>query len=184
MNLIADTSVAVLAGGKSTRFGSPKIRARVNDVEFGTLIIQTLRDSGFSAIALVGGNPEDAIRWRVRYLQDLYPASGPLGALITALASCETEKLLLLPCDVPFIDIDTCRRLSELSTGSDVRVARTGLPQWLCSTWRISTREFLTHEFESGERAIHNVVKKLQIEFLDVTNHALTNINEPNQLKS
>ena len=183
MSFGTDTSVAIYAGGKSSRFGSPKIKAKINDNEFGLLIIETLKRTGFMNISLIGGDSEDARRWGVYFHEDIYPESGPLGALLTALQTCQTEFLMTLPCDVPFIDEDTCRRLSSLAPGVEVLVARTDTPQWLSSTWRRSTYDAIENEFRSGERAIHRIFEKLKFEFVDVSSEILLNVNEPNQLK-
>ena len=183
MSFGTDTSVAIYAGGKSSRFGSPKIKAKINDNEFGLLIIETLKRTGFMNICLIGGDSDDARRWGVDFHEDIYPESGPLGALLTALQTCQTEFLMTLPCDVPFIDEDTCRKLSNLALGVEVLVARTDTPQWLSSTWRRSTYDAIENEFRSGERAIHRIVEKLKFEFVDVSSKILLNVNEPNQLK-
>ena len=183
MRVVTDTSVAIYAGGKSSRFGSPKIKAKINDQEFGLLIIETLKRAGFVNISLIGGNREDARRWGVDFHEDVYPESGPLGALLTALHACQTERLMTLPCDVPFIDEDTCRKLSDLASGVEVLVARADTPQWLCSTWRRSTYASIESEFKWGERAIHRVVEKLKYDFVDISSEILLNVNEPSQLK-
>ena len=184
MNRIDNTSVVILAGGKSKRFGSPKINAKINGIEFGEIIISTLRNAGFKNLSLVGGSPNDASRWGVGNINDQYPDSGPLGALITAMRECVTESLMILPCDVPYIDETSCDLLSNISDGFDLRVAKTDSPQWLCSTWQISAREFLEREFETGERAIHKVSEKLKIEFVQLPNSALINVNEPGQIQT
>ena len=183
MNSEHTTSVVILAGGKSKRFGSPKINAKINGIEFGEIIICTLRNAGFKNFSLVGGSPTDASRWGVGNIKDQYPDSGPLGALITAMRECVTENLMVLPCDIPYIDEDSCGLLSNISDGFDLRVAKTDSPQWLCSTWRISVRELLEREFETGERAIHKVSEKLKLEFVQLPSSALINVNEPSQLK-
>ena len=183
MSFVADTSVAIFAGGKSSRFGSPKINAKINETEFGSLIIKALKRAGFTDIALIGGDVEDSLRWGVDFIQDDYPESGPVGALLTAMKVCKTELLMTLPCDVPYIDEDTCRQLSKRGIGFDVRVARTDSAQWLCSTWRRSTCDAIEREFVSGERAIHEVIEKLNFEFVDLSSQALANINESHQLK-
>ena len=183
MSSAADTHVAIFAGGKSSRFGSPKIKAKINDDEFGLLIINTLKRAGFAHITLIGGDTDDSRRWGVDYLEDIYPEAGPLGALITALQSCRSEHLMTLPCDVPFIDEDSCQRLCNLSTGAQVRIARTDTPQWMCGTWRRSDRDTIEHEFNSGERAVHRVVAKMKFEFVDVSSEKLLNVNNPSQLK-
>lgn len=183
MSFVADTSVAIFAGGKSSRFGSPKIRAKINGDEFGLLIINTLKRAGFTNISLIGGDLENARRWGVDFFEDVYPDSGPLGALLTAMQACRSESLMTLPCDVPFIDVDTCQRLCNLSTGVDVRVAHTDSPQWLSSTWRRASFDLIERDFQSGERAIHRVIEKLKFEFVDISGEILLNVNEPNQLK-
>ncbi len=183
MNHVADTSVVILAGGKSKRFGSSKINAKIDGVEFGELIIGTLKSAGFKNLSLVGGSPNDARRWGVGNIEDRYPDSGPFGALITAMRECESENLMVLPCDVPYIDESSCRLVSNISDGFDSRIAQTDSPQWLCSTWRISLREFLEREFETGERTIHKVAEKLKIEFVELPKSKLINVNEPSQLK-
>ena len=184
MNTQANTNVAILAGGKSIRFGSPKVNAKVNGLEFGEMIIRALRGAGFSEICLVGGDAHDAKRWSVAFVPDLYVDSGPLGALISAMRASETEILLTLPCDVPFINSESCKAISELSNNFDVRVAITDSPQWLCSSWRTSITDFLVHEFELGERAIQKVVEKLKIEFVEISPDVLINVNEKSQLRS
>jgi molybdopterin-guanine dinucleotide biosynthesis protein A len=183
MSIFADTSAAIFAGGKSSRFGSAKIKAKVNDIEFGLLIINTLRRTGFANISLIGGDSADASRWGVDFYEDIFPESGPLGALITAMRTCRTEALMTLPCDVPFIDETTCQRLSEIPFGVEVLVARTDSPQWLCSTWRHSNYDVIEREFLAGERSIHRVIEKLDFKFVDVPSGVLLNVNEPNQLK-
>jgi molybdopterin-guanine dinucleotide biosynthesis protein A len=183
MSLDADTSVAIYAGGKSSRFGSPKIKAKINDHEFGLLIVETLKRAGFRNISLIGGDSNDARRWGVDFQADDYPDSGPLGALVTAMRACRSGCLLTLPCDVPFIDEETCLQLCRIENSVDVRVARTDTPQWLCSTWRRTTSETLEREFKSGERAIHRVIEKLKFEFVDVSSKILLNVNEPQHLK-
>lgn len=45
---MSEVSVAVLAGGKSSRFGSPKINANLNGHEFGEVIFNTLKNPNLS----------------------------------------------------------------------------------------------------------------------------------------
>ena len=183
MKMADKTTVAVFAGGKSSRFGSVKSHALINGKEFGARIIDTIKLAGFTEIVLVGGDPNDATRWGVNFVQDLYFESGPLGALITAMHSCRTDFLMTLPCDVPYIDERCCEVLSDLHKGFEVRVAVTDSPQWLCATWRISIIDVIDAEFHGGERSIHKVIEKLKVEYVDIAEDLLKNINQPNQLK-
>ena len=174
---MSEVSVAVLAGGKSSRFGSPKINANLNGQEFGEIIFNILKDSQFEQIFLIGGERSDASRWGVDYLKDEFPDSGPLGALVTAMRKTRSQRLLILPCDVPFIDLQTIESLKLVSADSDVRVARTDSPQWLCSIWRLGLKDFLESQFAEGQRAIHQVCGLVKTEFIEVSSEFLRNIN-------
>ena len=174
---MSEVSVAVFAGGRSLRFGSPKINAKVNGREFGEIIFHTLKSSQFENVFLVGGERSDALRWGVDYLNDEFPDSGPLGALVTAMRMTQSKKLLILPCDVPFIDVQTLETLMSINADFDVRVANTDSPQWLCSTWRLEVKDFLENEFAKGQRAIHQICGSLKTEFVQVSHDSLRNIN-------
>jgi molybdopterin-guanine dinucleotide biosynthesis protein A len=179
---MSEISVAVFAGGKSLRFGSSKINAKINGREFGEIIFNTLKSSQFEKVFLVGGDRSDALRWGVDYLNDEFPDSGPLGALVTAMRITQSKNLLILPCDVPFIDVKTLETLKSVSANFDVRVADTDSPQWLCSTWRLELKDFLENEFAKGQRAIHQICAMLKTEFVKVSDSSLRNINSISDL--
>ncbi len=174
---MSEISVAVFAGGKSLRFGSPKINAKIKGREFGEIIFNTLKSSQFEKVFLVGGDRSDALRWGVDYLTDEFPDSGPLGALVTAMRITQSKNLLILPCDVPFIDKQTLETLMSINADFDVRVANTDSPQWLCNTWRLEVKYLLENEFAKGQRAIHQICGLLKTEFVQVSHDSLRNIN-------
>ena len=175
-------SAAIFAGGKSTRFGSPKINAQVDGVEFGLRIITALREAEILTIKLIGGDHNDAKRWNIGYVADEFIDAGPVGALVSALRVCTSEALLILPCDVPYIDHKTCSELLSFNDEFDVNVAFTDSAQWLCSSWRVSLLETIEEEFEKGVTAIHVLADSLRVNFVTVAGLALQNINEPSDL--
>lgn len=175
-------SAAIFAGGKSTRFGSPKINAQVDGVEFGFRIIRALREADISTIKLIGGDHNDAERWNIGYVADEFVDAGPVGALVSALRVCTSEVLLILPCDVPYINNKTCSELLRFDDEFDVNVAFTDSAQWLCSSWRVSLLETIEEEFEKGVTAIHVVAESLRVNYVNVDGFALQNINEQSDL--
>jgi molybdopterin-guanine dinucleotide biosynthesis protein A len=94
----------------------------------------------------------------------------------------QSKNLLILPCDVPFIDVKTLETLKSVSANFDVRVADTDSPQWLCSTWRLELKDFLENEFAKGQRAIHQICAMLKTEFVKVSDSSLRNINSISDL--
>ena len=102
----------VLAGGRSTRLGQDKIRLRLpgdgRDMLARTADLLAARTDGVvvscrrsSAIAESGG---------LRVIPDEEEGLGPLGGVQSALRALR-EPILVLSCDLPFMDEATLRRL-------------------------------------------------------------------------
>jgi molybdopterin-guanine dinucleotide biosynthesis protein A len=168
---------AIFAGGESSRFGSPKINALVDSEEFGFRIARSMRQSGVDQILLVGGSEVDAVRWNLTFVADEFFGAGPLGALLAAMHISDAPILLTMPCDVPWIDIESCKQLSTIDENVDAQVAITDSPQWLSSAWRRSSIQHLEQQFASGERAIHRAVIGLKVNYLPLPHSALRNVN-------
>ena len=174
---------AIFAGGESSRFGSPKVNALVDGEEFGFRIARSMRQSGIDRILLVGGSEVDAVRWNLTFVADEFFGVGPLGALLAAMHISDAPILLTMPCDVPWIDVESCKQLSAIDEKFDVQVATTDSPQWLCSAWRTSAIQHLEQQFATGERAIHRAVIGLKVNYLQLSSGSLRNVNTPNDLQ-
>ena len=122
---------AIFAGGESSRFGSPKINALIDSEEFGFRIARSMRQSGVDKILLVGGSEVDAVRWNLTFVADEVLSAGPFAALLAAMHTSDAPILLTMPCDVPWIDSESCKQLSAIDEKFDVQVATTDSPQWL-----------------------------------------------------
>ena len=177
-------TAAIFAGGESTRFGSPKANVVIDGEEFVARIARAVRGSGIERVMMIGGSRLDAARWNLEFVADETSGAGPFAALLSALHASSTRLLLTLPCDVPWIESGTCVGLSDVSPGFDVRVANSGTPQWLCSAWTKDSLPHLEQSFASGERAIHRAILGLRVEYLQLAQDRLRNINTPNDLNS
>ena len=173
---------AIFGGGESSRFGSPKINAFVGDEEFGFRIARSMRQSGIEQILLVGGSEVDAVRWDLTFVADEVIGAGPFAALLAAMHNSDAPILLTMPCDVPWIDSESCKQLSAIDEKFDAQVAITDSPQWLSSAWRRSAIEHLEQQFAIGERAIHRAVIGLNVNYLHLPQSALRNVNAPDDL--
>ena len=173
---------AIFAGGESSRFGSPKVNALLNNEEFGFRIARSMRQSGIEQILLVGGSEVDAVRWDLTFVADEVIGAGPFAALLAAMHNSDALILLTMPCDVPWIDSESCKQLSAIDEKFDAQVAITDSPQWLSSAWRRSAIEHLEQQFAIGERAIHRAVIGLNVNYLHLPQSALRNVNAPDDL--
>ncbi|MEO8162421.1 MAG: molybdenum cofactor guanylyltransferase [Ilumatobacteraceae bacterium] len=172
---------AVLAGGKSLRFGSNKAIFEINGKAMARVISDKMREAGILDVLLVGGSPEVADTLGLSFVADEYPNEGPLGGLITALHNVSTDFLCVLPCDVPRINSIRIRQLGFIVTSNslhDVGVLATTREHWLCSSWRVRTcLPELERKFADGERAVHRAVNSLSIARVSATDEEMSNIN-------
>ena len=129
----------VLAGGRSTRLGQDKVRlrlpgdgrdmlARTADLlaacTDGVVISCRAPNAGEETLALPG----------IRSIPDAKPGLGPLGGVWSALRELR-QPILVLSCDLPFMDVPTLRRLI------DARGARP--PETLMTTFQQAETGFI-----------------------------------------
>jgi len=86
-----ELQACILAGGESSRMGRDKAKVLLGGQ---TLLELAQRTVGKLAI------PCSVIT------EDVVPKCGPLGGIITGLAQNSAERVLLLPCDMPFVNLE------------------------------------------------------------------------------
>ena len=98
---------AILAGGHSSRFGSNKALFAPDGETLISKAADLLRP--LTGEVLVSASPAHAGTYDflgLEIVEDLHPDSGPLGGLEALLQRCSTPWLLVLTCDMPFVDSD------------------------------------------------------------------------------
>jgi len=94
----------ILAGGKSSRFGSDKARAIIDGDPLLLRLIEKLKSVTRLDITLVVNEPLSYSDFAVAAVVDIYPNLGPMGGLYAAIHSIaernESGWILLLPCDL------------------------------------------------------------------------------------
>lgn len=102
----------ILAGGKSSRFGSDKARALL-DGEPLIVRVQRMLEAHASGITVVADTTDKYADLGLRTIADLNPGRGPLAGLQTALndLQCDQHGLLLCPCDAVVIEPDWIQQL-------------------------------------------------------------------------
>jgi len=116
-------SAAILVGGKSRRMGADKALLHVGGqpiIQRMAAVVRTvttdllLIGAGAERYAFVGGRAAD----------DLIPRSGPLAGIYTALSMAHSSRCLVLACDMPFLNADLLRYMSERESDWDVLLPR------------------------------------------------------------
>jgi molybdopterin-guanine dinucleotide biosynthesis protein A len=119
-------TAAILAGGRSTRFGGRDKSALV----FGGRSILERQITELLRVTddiLVVGEPPTVVRSdaRVRLVPDRVSGCGPLGGLDAALAAARDDVVAIVACDMPFVTAALLTHLLDLAQDTDAVVPRT-----------------------------------------------------------
>jgi molybdopterin-guanine dinucleotide biosynthesis protein A len=176
---------AILTGGRSRRFGRDKALETVDGVAMVERVAGALRAGGIASVAAVGGDSERLSAFGLSVWPDAHPGEGPLGGVLTALTRTDAALLVVVACDLPWLDGETIRRVVAAAgpLDVDVGVAWTDRPEPLLAAWR--TRRCLAavaQAFASGERAVHAALAGLRCAPVPVAPSVVHNVNRPGDL--
>jgi len=121
---ITGLAAAILAGGSARRMGGfPKGLIEVE----GHPIIERLRDAILpltTNIIIIANDPAPYAYLNMPIIADVVPGiHGPLEGIATALAATDRPRLLVTPCDMPFLSTADLRTLVELAPEQKVVMA-------------------------------------------------------------
>lgn len=108
---------AILAGGESSRYGSPKALARVGGVRIIERVAATLV-AVTPDLVLLANEPALFREIRLPSRPDVHPGLGALGGIHSALAWAREvgrPGVLAVACDMPFPSAALLRRLREIA---------------------------------------------------------------------
>jgi molybdenum cofactor guanylyltransferase len=181
----------ILAGGKSTRYGTNKAFAEVQGVR---LIERTIRVMGSVCprLLLVTNTPAEYAYLQLPMVEDLIKGLGPLGGIYTGLEVIDDENGLFVACDMPFLREDLLRCMVTLRGDFDAVVPRVN---WMVEPLHAlytknclpSLREFI----RSQELQILKFFQKIRVRYMeeeeirkiDPDLKSFFNINRPEELE-
>jgi molybdenum cofactor guanylyltransferase len=108
---------AVLAGGESRRFGSPKAFAKREGKYFFQFAVNAL--SSLVQEIYIVSHPSLVPRFqqvtdqKVMIDEEVYRGQGPLAGIYTVMKRTDTEWVFVLPCDMPYIRTSTVAKMME-----------------------------------------------------------------------
>jgi len=182
-------SCFILAGGKSTRFGTNKSLALVGDQYMAVVVAKNLQSAFGSSAQLVGADENTSSELGLESVIGTREGNGPLAAIIDAMENTTSALVAFAPNDTPFFTASNfAALLAKLEDSSaDVVVAVDSTDpsraHWLLSIWRKSAcMPKLTNEFERGVRSVHGAVLELQIATVPFDAAAVSNINTVSDL--
>lgn len=152
---------AVLAGGAGQRIGGAKADRPLAGTSLLTHALRAARGWG-GAIVLVLREPKQVSDIHDPVILDDPDIPGPLGGLASALAwanANDTDRVLTIPCDMPFLPADLRARLDQALTGdTGVAVAASdGRLHPVCALWRTSALPVLLQRASNGQLSLNGL---------------------------
>ena len=184
-------SVAILAGGKSSRMGQDKATLMWNGRPFIEHILSVVDGLG-DELLISTNHPEPFEQYGQRCVPDIHPDCGALSGLEACLHQATHEYLLVVACDMPFLQ----RPLLELLLRR--RIAPTCVvPVWqdrqqpLHALYHRSALAVVQAQLALGRYSLERLLQQLPIDWVldheiadcDPLGRAFTNINTPEQLR-
>jgi molybdopterin-guanine dinucleotide biosynthesis protein A len=152
-----------MAGGQSRRLGRDKALLEINGE---TLLARALRIVGeVTAERFIIGPAERREQAPgVRVLADELPGSGPLGGIYTALRAASHDLVLVVACDMPFLNPGLLRYLLSLAPGCDVVLPRVdGRGEQLHAVYARSCIEPIAAQLRSGDFKIDRFFARVRV---------------------
>ncbi len=129
---------AVLAGGRSRRMGSDKAFIEIDGRSMLERAVDALEQADAEPVLVVGGDRARVADLGLVWAADRWPGEGPLGGIITALETIETELVAILPCDLIGASPVGVITVANAIGKADVAVPTAdGHSEWLHAVWRI-----------------------------------------------
>jgi molybdopterin-guanine dinucleotide biosynthesis protein A len=151
----------LLAGGASTRFGSPKELAVVDGETLGDRAWRLLGEACHERIRVGPGGLDD-------------PGTGPVAAIAAGLRVASHEIAIVIPVDMPKLTAAALQHLADACR--DAAVAQAGpLP---CAVARRALPAF-----ETDERRLRTVLDGLDTASVKLPEEVLANVNDRDDLQ-
>jgi len=201
-------SGAVLSGGQSRRLGQDKALLRLWDPQGPTLLEATINRLAAicdEVLVISDGPHPDWPALAARTVEDRYPGGGSLGGIYTGLLEAAHPFLLVVACDMPFLQPTLLRYMAGRPRDYDVLIPRMHVTKEqktnqdahqlhlepLHAIYGRPCREPMRALLERGERQIIRFFPAVRVRYLtaeeiapfDPQGLAFWNVNTPKDLE-
>lgn len=189
---LQEVTGVILAGGKSTRYGSNKAFACIDGVPLIERVIQVM-GAVFENMLLITNTPEEYAHLGLPMKGDLIKGLGPMGGVYTGLKSISGESGFFVACDMPYLNATLIRRILEMRGVSDAVVPRLGaMVEPLHALYTKGCIGAIEELIRAGNHQILRFFARVRVQYVDEELlrtydgdlRFLANVNRPRDLQS
>ena len=159
-------TAVILAGGKSSRFGSNKADFVVD----GKTLLERSLDlmkSCFSDVCISSNNPEH-YKYGFPVIEDSVKNLGPIGGIYSVLKIIQTEYAFFISVDMPLLTKRTVDRIVSNVNFQDVLVPKSGWKiEPLCGVYRSSIVKEIENQIEKRDYKLLNLYENIHVEYIN-----------------
>ena len=160
-------TVAIQAGGKSSRMGTDKSFVLFQGRPLIEVVREAVEGLGDELI-IVTNKPDDYAPLGLPMVGDLYPETGPLGGIYTALHHATHPHLLTVACDMPWLNRPLLEYMAGLRSTADVIVPRWDkFPEPLHAVYSQACLEPIREKLEAQMYKITAFYGRVSLRFID-----------------
>jgi molybdopterin-guanine dinucleotide biosynthesis protein A len=183
-------TVAILAGGKSSRMGTDKSFALFQGRPMIEIVQGGVAGLGDETI-LITNKPAEYAHLALPMFGDVYPDHGSLGGIFTALYSARYAYTLMVACDMPWLNRPLLEYMLALRQTADIVVPRwEQYPEPLHAIYHKNCLPAIEENLKAGRLKITSFfgrvsvrfVEREEIERYDKNGRSFANINTPQEL--
>jgi len=183
-------TVAIQAGGKSSRMGVDKSFVLYNGRPMIEIVRETVAGLGDELIVITN-HPEAYAHLGLPMFADMYPDHGPLGGIYTAVSQAQHAHTLVVACDMPWLNRNLLEYMISLRETADVIVPRwEKFPEPLHAIYSKNCLGPIEEKLKAEQLKITSFygrvsvrfVERAEIERFDPHGRSFVNINTPDEL--
>ena len=150
-------SIAIQAGGESRRMGYDKALMPFLGRTLLDRVLQRVSGLG-DEIFITTNNPSNYHEFGIPLYRDVQPGKGALGGLLTALSSAQNPFLIVVACDMPFVNPDLLAlaldHLQSLKVDVVIPQSKKGYEPFHAAYRREACLPAVQSALDSGERRL------------------------------
>ncbi len=186
-----NTTGVILAGGKSSRYGTNKAFAEMQGARLIDRVAQAMA-SVFPRLILVTNTPHEYAYLKIPMFEDHIKGLGPIGGLYTGLDMMPDPAGFFVACDMPFINPDLVLRMISMGTDYDAVVPKVDwMIEPLHALYAKSCLPFIKAAIKAGEYQIFKIYERIRVRYVgedeikafDPEFKTFFNVNRPEELK-
>ena len=167
-----DVTGIILAGGKSSRMGTDKGMQELCGKPLIQYAIQAL--SGLCDTIIISSSSKAYHSLGNKVVADVFPGIGPMGGIYSALKQSNTEKNLVLSCDLPFVSKELMSFILKNSEGFEIAVPYEGNQHYepLCGFYNQSVLKLMGEYIQKGNYKLPDLFDEISINRLIISTEA------------